>query len=102
MWGMAKPITPKEVQDLKNATFPDEVIEVFNELIVENWDGHSATIKQDVAAGRIAKRMKITRAKVFDRSLLDIEDVFQKAGWKVDYDKPGYNETYDAFFRFTK
>ena len=34
---------------------------------------------------------------------MDIEPVFEQAGWKVDFDRPGYNEgPYDAYFQFTK
>ena len=99
---MSGPINPKEVQARKNAKIPDEVFQVFNELIVDNWDGHSATVMQDDAAKKIAKKLKITTEQVYARSLLDIEGIYRKAGWKVEYDKPGYCETYEAFFRFTK
>jgi len=99
---MAGPIKPKEVQARKNASLPEEVFQVFNDLIVENWDGHQATVNQDEAAKRIAKALNITRQQAFDRSLLDVEDAYQKAGWKVVYDKPGYNETYEAYFTFRK
>ena len=28
--------------------------------------------------------------------------LFEEAGWNVQYDKPGYNENYDAYFKFTE
>lgn len=37
---------------------------------------------------------------MLDREHLDVEDVYRAAGWEVTYDKPGYNETYDATFTF--
>jgi hypothetical protein len=37
---------------------------------------------------------------IFEKGLLDVETVYERAGWKVTYDKPAYNETYPATFRF--
>jgi hypothetical protein len=41
-----------------------------------------------------------TRQQVFDNNWLDVEDIFRKAGWKVNYEKPAYNESYPASFKF--
>lgn len=46
--------------------------------------------------------MDLLRGDVFERGYLDIEETYRKAGWSVVYDKPGYNETYDAFYTFTR
>lgn len=99
---MSGPIKPKEVQSRKNAKIPNEVFQVINEMIEGDWDGNSATVLQDEAAKKIAKKLKITTDQVFDRHYMDIEGAYRKAGWKVEYDKPGYCEDYEAFFRFTK
>jgi len=96
-----KPITPKQAMDARK-TQPDAVIKSFNEMIIEKWAGYSATIRQDEIAERIARKLDCSVDEVFDRHYLDIEDIFQAAGWAVLYDKPGYNETYIPFFRFTK
>lgn len=98
---MTKPITPAEVGKAKTAAMPQEVIAVFNELIAAAWDGHSAVVKQSDAADLIAARLDISRGDVFNRKLLDVEPIFEAHGWKVEYDKPGYNETYPATFTFT-
>lgn len=97
---MTKPITPSQVSSSK--VIPPEVIEVFNELIAKNWDGHEAIVKQDVAARLAAKRLNITTETLFDNHYMDVESTFRKAGWKVEYDKPGYCETYEASFTFSK
>ena len=97
-----KPITPKEVTEKKLASIPDEVIEAFNELIVQNWDGHRASILQDEVCKLAAKKLKCTTDIIYDNSWLDVENIFRKSGWKVAYDKPGYNESYAASFSFTK
>lgn len=99
---MTGPIKPKHVQELKNKTIPEKVFEVFNKLIVDNWSGNSCTIMQDEAANKVAAALGISRHEVFKNSYLDIEDAYQKAGWKVEYDKPGYNESYEASWSFRK
>lgn len=99
---MPGPIKPKDVQAQKNAAIPEEVFEVINALILREWNGSEALVYQDEAAKQVAKALKITKALVYSRNLLDIEDAYIKAGWDVEYDKPGYNESYEAHFRFRK
>jgi hypothetical protein len=110
---MTKPITPKEALKNKGSHIPDFVIEAFNQLITENFDGHSAIIDQEDALERICERMvdvpdlteapaSEKRTAIFEHGWLDVEPLFRKAGWRVVYDKPGYNETYDAFYEFRK
>lgn len=99
---MGGPIKPKEVQSKKDAALPEKVFEVFNKLITKNWDGHQATVHEDEACMLIGKALKITDAQVYHRHLLDVESAYRKAGWKVKYDKPGFNEDYEAFYVFTK
>ena len=44
---------------------------------------------------------KLKRADVFSNHWLDVEDIYREQGWNVEYDKPTYNETYDAYFVFS-
>jgi len=97
-----KPITPAEVVKKKQETLPDGVIEAFNEAIAENWDGRSSTVLQKHVVTKIAKKLKVGPAKIFDKGYLDVESIFRKAGWDVEYDKPAYNEDYEASFKFRK
>jgi hypothetical protein len=97
-----KPITPKEVSSKREASIPDAVLEVFNDLIVKYWSGSSATINQDEAAKLIAKKLKCSTEKLYDNHWMDVEPIYKKAGWSVKYDKPGYNESYEAYFVFSK
>lgn len=98
---MVKPISPDECRKLN---IPDEVIESFNELIQEKFRGKSATVLQDEVIERILSKFNhyIGRQEIYDNCWLDVEDLFGEAGWKVVYDKPGYNESYPAKFEFTK
>lgn len=105
-----KPITPEEINEKKLEMLPDEVIESFNEMIATNWNGTSSRFKQKDAVALILGKMNAERAVdgkvdsqfLFDNHYLDVEDLYRKQGWKVYYDKPAYNETYDAIFEFSK
>jgi len=61
------------------------------ELIREAYD-HD---KKKVIAACVAE------ANIFDNHWLDVEPIFEDCGWKVEYDKPGFNENYPATFKFT-
>lgn len=100
--GPIKPITPNEVLSAKASKIPDEVIAEFNELIANDWNGHRSVVRQNEICTLVAKRLDVKRQTVFDNKWLDVEDIFRQAGWKVEYDKPGYNETYEATFTFSK
>jgi hypothetical protein len=97
-----RPVLPSEVQEVKNSAIPPEIVEIVNQLIVQNWDGSSATFKQEEVVKLAEIVLNSERSKLFTHRWLDFEDLFRRVGWEVDYDKPGYNETYDATFTFTK
>jgi hypothetical protein len=96
-----EPIKPSEVAEKKGKNIPKEVSDVFNELIVKEYNGSSATIRQDEVVKLLVKK-GLKESEILKNRLLDVEDVYRKAGWKVEYDKPGFNEDYDATFKFTK
>ena len=102
---MIKPITPNEVVSHKaNVVIPDYVFEAFNYFISKNFRNGSATVMQNEVVDRIisTRRETTTREYLFENHFLDVEDVYREAGWKVEYDKPAYCETYEASFKFTK
>lgn len=96
-----KPITPQEIAEQKGKVIPSEVFESFNELIVKRYCNGKAIMAQDEVVSLIlAKRPNNTRSEIFNEGWLDVESVYEGAGWTVDYDKPGYNESYPAVFTF--
>lgn len=98
-----RPITPDEVKAKKETNVPDEVIEAFNELLIKNSSigVDSITIVQpDVVALMMEKGLNC--GDIFTNHWLDVEDIYRAAGWYVEYDKPGYNECYDAKFIFKR
>jgi ABC-type transport system substrate-binding protein len=109
---MVKPISPKDVVQAKHDSLPDEVMRAFNTLIAERWDGHSSYIKQGEVVKLIVESLEKNptyqdlnpekiRKLIFEKGWLDVEGVFRKVGWKVEFDRPGYNETYEAHYTFT-
>lgn len=101
-----KAITPAEAANAHATNIPDFVIEVVNKLISSAFSGsNSFVITQKRIVEEIIKDNHniphISSRLIFDNNWLDFEPLFEKAGWDVEFDKPGYNESYEVFFRFT-
>lgn len=99
---MPGPIKPSEVSAHKTATFPEDVFEAFNAEIAASWDGRTAIVNQHKVVERLKSALSIDRRDVFNLGYLNVEESYRAAGWTVEYDKPGYNETYEATFTFTR
>ena len=84
---------------------PQEVIDAFNELIAESWDGRQAHFTMKVAARRVELKLAgagMPNVNVYEKGWLDVEPIYRKAGWVVAFDNPGYNESYEANYIFKK
>jgi hypothetical protein len=98
---VAGPIKPEDVGRAKAESFPQAVFDAFNELITQKFVGNSATVYQDdVVKLMIEKGLSLK--DIFDKGWLNVEDAYRVAGWEVEYDKPGFNETYQPIFMFKK
>lgn len=94
-----KPIRPEEITGEKAKQIPDSVLKTFNTLIAQNFSSGSAIVlEKDIVAQLIERG--INRSQIYVNHWLDVEDIYREAGWNVEYDKPGFNETYDASFTF--
>jgi hypothetical protein len=97
-----QPIKPtKVIEQKKKTAFPDVVLESFNLLITQNFSHGSAVIQQDDILTLLIQK-GLNRQEIFNKHWLDVEDVYRAEGWHVEYDKPGYNETYPATFTFKR
>ena len=95
----ARPISPHEALELKQANIPDVVINTVNRLIAENIRyGYATLYQKDIVKELVASGLN--RREIFDKHWLDFEDMYREAGWEVTYDSPGFNETYDETFKF--
>lgn len=99
---MTTPIRPEQVAEAKQKALPESVLSAFNTLIARKWSNGRAVVTQNEAIAEIRSRESVSRQAVFDNGWLDVEDVYRAAGWHVEYDKPGYNEDYEAYFTFRK
>lgn len=101
---MSKKIVPIKPEEII-FTVPDYVITAVNQLLKEQFVKRSVVITQEEVVKRIMDITGKTRTEVFAEAdkghILDFEDTYRQFGWDVAYDKPGYNETYPASFKFT-
>lgn len=95
-----KPISP---DDVVASEIPDFVIDIVNRLIRQNYQSRRkcSVIEQREIVKEIKALINIYGLE-FDIKWLDFEEMYRNAGWNVEYDKPGYNESYEATFKFTK
>jgi hypothetical protein len=75
------------------------VFDAFNTEIAKHFAGGSATVRQETVVMRLVEG-GMQRREIYDAGWLNVEEAYRDAGWKVTYDKPGYNETGEARFTF--
>lgn len=96
------PISPEEVRKKRIDYIPAIIFEVFNELIISHFNGEKSVVRQDDVLNKVCtEESGLSRQTVFEKHYLDIEDFYREKGWKVEYDKPAYCETYPATFTFS-
>jgi len=101
-----EPLSPDAVATAFAESIPDFVIEAVNNLLQTKAHQGQAILRQDDIINecvRLAMQdgSSITRNQIFDNHWLDIEPIFEAAGWIVNYDRPGHGESYAATFEFT-
>ena len=102
---MVKPIKPNEIDEKIIYAIEDQMLQAVNNMIVKNWNGDSATVKQcDIIEEYFKvngkRRTQKARTELFERKQLNFEQAYRNSGWDVEYDRPGYNETYEPTFTF--
>lgn len=98
---MSKPIRPEEVGAAKVETFPAAVFDAFNAEIAARFQAGHARVKQNAIVERLVGA-GFKRQEIFDAGWLNVEDAYRAAGWKVAYEKPGFNEMGEAEFDFQR
>lgn len=100
---MVKPLNPDEAALHKKTVFPSEVFEAFNDLISADLVNGRAHVGQQDVVALIKKKLEANGTVYrWNQDWLNIEDAYEAEGWRVTYDKPGYNESYDASFEFVQ
>lgn len=93
------PMSPAELMERQTQQIPDEVYIAFNALISQRIMNGRATVLQNEVMS-VLERQGMNRREVFKNHWLDVEESYREKGWKVEYDKPGYNESGEAYFVF--
>lgn len=96
---MSKPITPAQVAQKQGDVIPAAVFDAFNAEIAATFVGGTAKVLQDRVVSRLTDG-GMSRREIFDSGWLNVEESYQAAGWKVSYEKPGFNESGEACFTF--
>ncbi len=81
------------------------MIEAFNRCIAREWDGAFAVVAQETILNEIdgLNPSEAPNARqAFEKGWLDVETLYEENGWDVEYDKPGFNESYPATFTFSR
>lgn len=100
---VVKPISPSDIIENLDKIIPSVVIQAVNNLLKKEFRGSSATILQNEIINEIIRLDgSYTKDMIFDNKMLDFEEIYRKNGWLVEYDKPGYNESYAHKFIFKK
>ena len=98
------PISPQEVNGLKEELIPNVVFDTFNQLISREIDSlGKAVVYQDVVV-KMLEESGLNRNEIYRRKWLDVEPCYRDAGWDVTYDRPVYwgGEDFRAHFIFSK
>lgn len=98
-----KPIRPEEIIDQLETIIPPIVIEAVNNMLKSKYRGNGPikVLQKDIVEEIIRLDNTITSNKIFDNKWMDFEEIYKKHGWKIDYEKPHYTETFEAYFTFT-
>jgi hypothetical protein len=99
---MAGPISPNEALAPSSGGIPEFVFTVFNQFLTTRISPRHPTA--NITQNEVLKKLEETghtRAEILGRCWLDVEPLYEKAGWIVKYDKPGYNETYEPYWVFS-
>lgn len=99
---MVKPISPEDIPYQKAIDLPDEVLECWNSMIARCYSSGSSRITLKEASAELQALFGKTHQEIRKLGYLDIEPIYRAEGWKVEYDQPGFNESYEAYFVFSK
>ena len=108
------PLSPSAMRKAQSQYIPTFVFRAINKLIALNLNakGTSATFKQKDLILEIivaqpgpvleSEQFAASGRQIIDRGWLNFESAYEQLGWKVTYDRPAFNEQYEATFTFTE
>lgn len=97
-FSITKPISPKDIINLKEKLIPSDVIDSFNELIAKHFNGNHANFGISEAISLIKSKMGV---QTIENNWLAVEDIYRKVGWVVEFDRAGFCEGYESNYTFS-
>lgn len=95
--------------DIKISKITGEVLTIINDLIIQSFvkctnprTAKSVQVRQEDIVSALCTMMTLTPTQVFDSGMLDFEEFYNKVGWKFTYHKPTYDESWKAYFEFSR
>jgi hypothetical protein len=106
----SKPFSPEDAKAAKVHILPKPLLQAINELLAEKYrDKGPIHIKLKDLKARCRRILGVDEmfsgadpVDAWPNSVWDFEPVYRQHGWKVSYDSPGYNESYDGYYIFEK
>jgi hypothetical protein len=97
-----RPVTPPEAAALKHAVIPPAVLAAFNKLILLHWEGTYAEFPATDVLPAVSRENSSLAPGLVSAAIAGIAPAYRAAGWSVTFDRPGYNETYEAHWIFRR
>jgi len=97
--------TPQMAEERHREALPDKMIETVNELLGIYFSGafEYCTITQDEIVKRFCAKQGVSESVVHARNWLEIERVFNNAGWHVTFvNNPGRGRDHNPSFIFRR
>ncbi len=94
---VGRPMTPEEAGAYSVEAIPSIVFDTINEMIAEKMTRGNVTLM----ISDVRNRLRGKGVALENLSLATVFDGYKRNGWKVYYDAPGYNETYEAYWRLS-
>lgn len=98
-----EPIKPKDILNNLEDYISPVIIRAVNEILKEQFRGGSVNITTKEIQAKVRQLSPEDGDVILSgNKWMYFEPIFQKAGWNVAYDQPGYSESYDSFYTFSE
>ena len=98
------PLTPHEAVQQKLEDVPEKVLNCWNKIIKSNLDKTNSSVTSRFTLDELAKMISSEMACSFDvaqsKGWFDLEPLFIKSGWNVQFHRASYADDFDSYFYF--
>lgn len=95
-----QPLPANQINSSKPYEIPELVIVLVNNMLKEAWDRGSAILHTKDIMQKLKLAFDKTEKEILEMHWLDIEPIYRKAGYNVEYVKPAYGEQGEPYFKF--